>query len=98
MLLFSAWVSVVTKNIPRPDIYLSMSPPSSFRRSVPGVGEARGAVQHGARHRLHLGQSVRGHHAHAGEQRQHFHQGMKEGKQTMDNGEIELFFLTPFVA
>lgn len=59
---------------------LSVSPPSSSRRSVPGLGEAGGSVQHGAGRRLHLGQSVRGHHAHAGEQRQHLQQGTKGGK------------------
>lgn len=59
---------------------LSVAPPSSFRRSVPGLGEAGGSVQHGAGRRLHLSQSVRGHHAHAGEQRQHLHQGTEGGK------------------
>lgn len=55
------------------------SPPASpsflfsFRRSVPGFREVGGAVQHGACRRLHLRQSVGGHHAHAGEQRQHLH-------------------------
>lgn len=63
-------------------LLIHTSPPfscSSCRRSVPGLGEARGPIQHGAGGRLHLGQSVRGHHAHAGEQRQHFHKGKREG-------------------
>ena len=45
------------------------------RRVVPGVWEAGGSVQHGAGRRVHLCQGVWGHHAHAGEQRQHLHQG-----------------------
>lgn len=57
---------------------LSVLLPSSSRRSVPGLGEAGGSIQHGAGGRLHLGQSVRGHHAHAGEQCQHLHKGRKE--------------------
>lgn len=69
---------------------LSVSPPSPSRRSVPGLGEAGGSVQHGAGRRLHLGQSVRGHHAHAGEQRQHLQQGTKGGKK---NKHLFFFFI-----
>lgn len=49
----------------------------SFRCSVPGFREVRGAIQHRARCRFCLSQSVRSHHAHAGKQCQHLHKGLK---------------------
>lgn len=57
-------------------VILSFSlPVSTIRCSVPGVREAGGAIQHGARSWLYIRQSVGGHHAHAGKQCQHLHQG-----------------------
>lgn len=79
------WMNVVVDNF----ISLTCPPGSpSFRRSVPGFREVGGAVQHGARHRLHLCQSVGSHHAHAGKQRQHIHQGKEKGRSSRWGNEM----------